>query len=385
MKKIAIIGSTGSIGKNAIEVIKSHPDEFRIHSLAAKTNADELIEQAKTFNPKKVVIFDPSLSEKIKSKLSSTQVLSGMSGLIEAVTDPAVDLVLLAVTGADGFDPLIAALRAKKNVALANKEPLVMAGQIIRKLASEFGVQVIPIDSEHSGIFQLLEGRSSNKISRIFLTASGGPFLNRPAETFGSITPEEAIQHPRWSMGKKISVDSATLMNKGLEVIEASGLFGISMDQIGVLIHPEAVVHAIIEFEDGSQIAQMAVTDMKLPIQYALSYPKRLRSENLRLNLENIGTLNFQKADTKKFPCLDLAYRAGNAGGTAPCVLNAANEVCVDSFLKGEILFTDISKIIGEVLSGHSVIKHPSLDEISQADRWARNRTHEFINTKVSA
>ena len=385
MKKIAIIGSTGSIGKNTIEVIKSHPQEFSIHALAAKNNADELIAQAKEFSPEKVVIFDPLKLDQVKSKLNSISVTSGMPGLIDAVTDPAVDIVLLAVTGADGLEPLIAAIRAKKNVALANKEPLVMAGQIIRKLASEYGVQVIPIDSEHSGIFQLLEGRPSNKISRVYLTASGGPFLNRPVETFSRITPEEAVQHPRWIMGKKISVDSATLMNKGLEVIEASGLFGLGMDQIHVLIHPEAVVHAIIEFEDGSQLAQLSVTDMKLPIQYALSYPKRLKSENMRLSLEKTGTLNFQKADMNKFPCLALAYQAGRAGGTAPCVLNAANEICVESFLKGDILFTEISKLIGEVLSQHTVIQHPGLNDIFQSDAWARNRTREFINTKVSA
>ncbi|MBI4971644.1 MAG: 1-deoxy-D-xylulose-5-phosphate reductoisomerase [Candidatus Omnitrophica bacterium] len=384
MKKISIIGSTGSIGKNSLEVISNNPGKFSVFSLAAKNNVEELINQANCFKPKQVVIYDEAKKAELIKRLKSCEILCGSDGLVKAVTHPEIEQVLLALTGAEGLSPLIAAIRAGKNIALANKEPLVMAGEIIRKLVGEHGVQLIPIDSEHSGIFQCLDGRSSSRVSRIFLTASGGPFLNRNSETFDRITPDEAVQHPRWNMGKKISVDSATLMNKGLEVIEASALFGIGLDQIEVLIHPEAVVHSIVEFEDGSQIAQMSVTDMQLPIQYALSYPKRFKSDKYRLDLSKVGALNFQRVDTQKFPCLALAYRAGRMAGTAPCVLNAANEVCVESFLKGEILFTDIPRSIEAVLASHSSVKHPNLDEIFKADVWARNRTNELIHMKVS-
>lgn len=389
MKKIAIVGSTGSIGKNALEVIRNHPGEFSIHSLAARSNIQDLVNQIVEFRPRQAVIFDSEkkgeLAQALKRKnLESVQVLSGPEGLNQIVTHPEIDQVLLALTGAEGLAPLIASIRAKKNVALANKEPLVMAGEIIRNLVREHGIQLIPIDSEHSGIFQCLEGRSSSQVSRIYLTASGGPFLNRDSETFNRITPEEAVQHPRWNMGKKISVDSATLMNKGLEVLEASALFGLSLDQIQVLIHPEAVVHAIIEFEDGSQLAQLSVTDMQLPIQFALSYPKRFRSENYRLNLAQVGQLNFLPVDSMKFPCLRLAYEAGRKGGTAPCILNAANEICVEAFLRGEITFTEISIIIQTVLREHEALTHPNLEDVLKADSWTRSRTQALIHSKVS-
>ena len=390
MKHIAVIGSTGSIGRNALEVIAAHPHEFSVFSLAAKNNVRELVEQAKKFCPRMITIYDEGKKNELiqslaENKLKSTQVFSGREGLIHSVIQPEIDQVLLALSGAEGLHPLIAALRARKSIALANKEPLVMAGDIIHQLAHEFGAQLIPVDSEHSGIFQCLEGRNSKYISRIFLTASGGPFLKRDLSTFEQITAEEAIQHPRWNMGKKISVDSATLMNKGLEVIEASSLFNLDLSRIEVLIHPEAVVHAIVEFEDASQIAQMSVTDMKLPIQYALSYPKRLKLENHQLNLKQIGSLHFQPVDLQKFPCLMLAYAAGKKGGTAPCVLNAANEVCVDAFLGNEIGFTEIPKIIDQVLNSHPCIQHPNLEDILKADHWARNHTSNLIHMKVNA
>jgi len=389
MKQISIIGSTGSIGRNALQVIKSYPGEFCVHSLAVRSNVQELVAQIKEFKPKCVAIFDSEKEKELlrilgESHLEQLKVFSGRKGLVQLVEQPEIDQVLLALSGADGLSPLIAAIRAKKNVALANKEPLVMAGEIIRNLANEHGVQLIPVDSEHSGIFQCLNGRSPRQVSRIFLTASGGPFLNRDEVTFNSITPEEAIQHPRWNMGRKISVDSATLMNKGLEVLEASALFGLSLDRIEVLIHPEAVVHAIVEFEDGSQMAQLSVTDMKLPIQFALSYPDRLRSDCYRLDLAQIGKLHFLPVDVKKFPCFALAYQAGKMGGTAPCVLNASNEICVEAFLRGEVSFTDISKIIETVLSQHLTQKHPNLEAIFKADDWARNRTQTLIYSKVS-
>lgn len=388
MKQITLIGSTGSIGKNALEVMAQHPGEFSVFAIAAKNNVDDLVIQARRFHPRFVSVFDPEKKNELERKLAvenlnSIKVLSGREGLNEIATHPEVDQVLLALAGSEGLFPLFAAIRAKKSIALANKEPLVTAGGLIRDLARAQGVEIIPIDSEHSGVFQCLSAGTRDEISRIFITASGGPFLDRNLSTFDAITPEEAIQHPRWSMGKKISVDSATLMNKGLEVIEASVLFDLPLDQIEVLVHPQSLVHAIVEFRDGSQIAQMSVTDMKIPIQFALSYPKRFRMDGLKLDLARARTLQFMKVEPERFPCLALAYEAARRGGTATCVLNASNEVCVEAFLNKEITFTDIPKMIQAVLSQHIPISHPNLDEILKADEWARCRTHDLIESKV--
>jgi len=384
MKNVAVVGSTGSIGVNTLQVIKEHQDKFSVYALAVHSNIDLLLEQVSQFNPKLVVVFDEQKCDEFVSRLSAQQkeglvIQSGNEGIEACVTASEVDQVMLALTGAQGLSPLISAIEAKKHIALANKEPLVMAGELIQQLVKENQVDLIPVDSEHSGIFQCLNGGSKREVSRAFLTASGGPFLSRDINTFETITPEEAVKHPKWSMGKKISVDSATLMNKGLEVIEAKNLFGLSMDQIHVLIHPEALVHALIEFVDGSQLAQLAVTDMKLPIQYALSFPERITMKNLKLDLVEAKQLQFKAVDPKRFPCLDLAYQAGNLGGTAPCVLNASNEVCVDNFLKGKILFTEIHELIEKTLEEHTVIEQPNRDQILEMDQWARTITQEAI------
>ncbi len=384
MRQVCIIGSTGSIGKNALEVISQHPDEFSVYALAVNTSIDLLFEQVVKFKPKLVVVHDEDKKDLFCQKLTKEysepiEVYSGAAGLIAAVTHPEVDQVLLALMGAQGLVPLVKAIEAKKHIALANKEPLVMAGELIHDLVREHGVHLIPVDSEHSGVFQCIQDRSRNEISSIYLTASGGPFLNRDEETFSEITPEEAVKHPKWSMGQKISVDSATLMNKGLEVIEANSLFQFNFDQIHVLIHPEAVVHALSEFVDGSQLAQIAATDMKLPIQFALSYPKRIPMKGLSLNLSDVKQLNFMKPDMGKFPCLRLAYEAGEKGGTFPCVLNAANEVCVDQFLKNKILFTQIPVVIEAVLKQHEGVKKPNLEEVLTADGWARKIAAQLI------
>lgn len=390
MKRIAVIGSTGSIGKNALEIIAENPGQFSVSVLAAKNNVEVLLGQAKKYRPGIVAIFDENRKKDLvqglaSSGLSTTRVVSGREGLSEAVISRGVDQVLLALTGAEGLAPLVAAIRAGKDIALANKEPLVMAGELIRSLVNEHRVSLLPIDSEHSGIFQCIDGRLPDEISRVFLTASGGPFLDRDLASFDRITAEEAIRHPRWNMGRKISVDSATLMNKGLEVIEASVLFGLKLEQIEVLIHPEAILHAIVEFVDGSQLAQLSVTDMKLPIQYALSYPLRLKTEGRRLSLAQLGALHFRTVDCEKFPCLGLAYQAAREGGLAPCVLNAANEVCVEAFLKGEIPFTEIPKLIRAVLSGHHKVSYPNLEDILKSDSWARIRTRDLIQPKMKA
>ncbi|MBI4398921.1 MAG: 1-deoxy-D-xylulose-5-phosphate reductoisomerase [Candidatus Omnitrophica bacterium] len=400
MKTISIIGSTGSIGKNAIEVVLNHKGRFSVYALAAKNNVSCLVQQCIALEPKPkmVAIFDKAKKLELEEKLSQAglkqiQVHSGQEGLIQAVTAGEVAQVLMALSGVEGLKPLMAALRAGKNIAMANKEPLVMAGGMIRELARKHQATVIPVDSEHSGIFQCLEGRKNEIPSNIFLTASGGPFLYRELSTFDHITSEEALRHPRWSMGKKISVDSATLMNKGLELIEAQALFDISPDKLKVLIHPQAIVHAVVEFRDGSQIAQLSVTDMKLPIQYALTYPGRLDFEAGKLDLTRVGSLEFLSVDLKKFPCLQLAYEAMQRGGLAPCVLNAANEAAVGAFLEEKILFTDIAKINDSVLNDyHSFIAKtsvPDLEDILNADGWARQKAGAWILThaknKVSA
>lgn len=371
-KRIAILGSTGSIGINALWVINKFQQHFEVVGLAANKNVGLLEEQVRKFNPKVVCLSDEEKADELAWKLKdySCEVVSGQGGLIKVACLKEVDLVICAIVGAIGLIPLIEAIKAKKQIGLANKESLVMAGKIVMNLAYENEVEILPLDSEHNAIFQCLEGKMTNTIKRILLTGSGGPFRQR--ENLENITTEETLKHPAWQMGEKITVDSATLMNKGLEVIEAHYLFSIPVSNIIVVIHPQSIIHSLVEFIDGSILAQMSVTDMRIPIAYTLSYPERLKEVLSSLNLTQIKQLTFEEPDLDKFPCLAYGYEAGRKGGTLPAVVNAANEIAVKRFLNKEIKFTDIPKIIKHVMDSHQIIDNPTLEEILEADAWAR-------------
>ncbi|MFH1563890.1 MAG: 1-deoxy-D-xylulose-5-phosphate reductoisomerase [Nitrospirota bacterium] len=372
MKKVAILGSTGSIGINALWVMEKFQQHFQVVGLAANKDVDLIEKQVRKFNPKIVCLADEERADELAQRLKdhSCEVVGGQAGLIKVACQPEVDLVICAIVGAAGLIPLLEAIKAKKQIGLANKEALVMAGKIVMELAKQNGVKILPLDSEHNAIFQCLEGKAPNTVKRLILTASGGPFRQR--EDLETITLEETLKHPTWQMGKKITVDSATLMNKGLEVIEAHYLFDVPVANITVVIHPQSIIHSMVEFIDGSILAQMSVTDMRIPIAYALSYPERLEEVLSCLNLTQIGTLSFQEPDLVKFPCLAYGYEAMAKGGTLPAVLNAANEIAVQQFLNKEIKFTDIPKIIRKVMDTHQIIESPTLDEILMADTWAR-------------
>lgn len=379
MKRIAILGSTGSIGTNTLRVVRAHAGEFQIVVLAAKTNSEELLSQALEFRPKLVCLFDSEKAKPLAKRLRpyKIHVMCGEEGLIEASTYSGIEQVVFALVGAVGLRPIFAAVESGKNIAVANKEPLVMAGELLMSLAEKKGAWILPIDSEHSALWQCLEGRSRNSIKKLILTSSGGPFFGRK-KAFASISPEEALKHPRWKMGPKITIDSATLMNKSLEVIEASNLFQVPADQIDVVIHPEAVVHALVEFVDGSHLAQLGITDMRLPIQYALSYPDRLVNSIPSLELARMETIRFFKPDTERFPCLRLGYEAKRKGGTMPAVLNGANEVAVERFLARKLAFPRIFEIISQTMQAHQVKPKPGLADILEADRWARERAESL-------
>ncbi len=371
MKNVVILGATGSIGKNTLEVLSNFKERFSVFGLSTHTNVRLLEEQIRQFNPKMAAVTDEE-SFKRFSKNKDIEILYGVDGLKRLASHPQVDLVINALVGSAGLLPSLLALESGKDLAIANKESLVMAGQLLLSKAGEKGAKILPIDSEHSAIQQCLLSGKKEEVKRLILTASGGPFLRKNREDLKGITVEQALSHPTWEMGKKITVDSATLMNKGLEVIEAHWLFGIPPDRIKVLIHPQSIIHSMVEFVDGSVIAQMSVPDMKLPIQYALFYPQRVISHNTRLDLAQTGELTFLEPDYEKFPCLNLAYQALNMGGTAPAVLNAANEVAVETFLERGMAFTDIQSIVGETLSQHSIKHNPQLEDILNADTWAR-------------
>lgn len=373
IKNISIVGSTGSIGMSTLRVVQAHPKSLSVVALAAKRNAEALYEQARKFRPKLVCIYEQDQAGWLEGRLKrfGIRVVTGDEGLIEVSTTRGAHQIVFATVGAVGLKPILAAIRAGKTVAIANKEPLVMAGELLIREAARNHVSIIPIDSEHSGLWQCLEGQTRGMVKKLILTSSGGPFFRKKID-FNKVTSRQALKHPRWKMGPKITIDSATLMNKGLEVIEASNLFHFSVDQIEVVIHPEAVVHAMIEFIDGSQLAQLGITDMRLPIQYALSYPERFRNTIPSLNLTEVKEFHFFKPDLKRFPCLDLGYEAKRKGGTMPSVLNAANEVAVFQFLRGEISFPRIPKIIERVMNRYRTVFHPSLHQILEADRWAR-------------
>lgn len=383
MKSIAILGSTGSIGLNTLDIVRRHASQFRVSVLAAKTNSGKLFEQAKEFRPDLVCLFDADKAGDLEKKLKRLNIrfVTGEAGLSEAAAYKKTDQVVFAIVGGVGLKPLFAAVRSKKQVAVANKEPLVMAGALLMQESRKYGVSVFPIDSEHSAVWQCLEGYGMKSIKKLILTSSGGPFRTRRG-SLDKVAVADALNHPKWKMGPKITVDSATLMNKGLEVIEAANLFGLSADRIEVLIHPEAIVHGMIEFSDGSHLAHLGITDMRLPIQYALSYPDRLSNHLPELDLVKIGALHFARPDFKRFPCLQWGYEASRTGGTLPAVLNAANEVAVECFLNRSISFGEIARVIGKVMKAHRVRSGSSLPDILDADQWAREQARSYCSSK---
>ncbi|MEI8218297.1 MAG: 1-deoxy-D-xylulose-5-phosphate reductoisomerase [Elusimicrobiota bacterium] len=375
MKKICILGSTGSIGTQALDVIRCHPREFSVHGIAGRSNIALIQKQIKEFHPRIAAVWSnedaAAVAQWCKNNKQKTRIVAGLPGLLEVARLSSADIVLSAVVGSVGLEPLMAAISAGKTIALANKEALVVAGSLIMAAARKKGVAILPVDSEHSAIFQCLKNEKVSAVRRIILTASGGPFY-RSSKPLASITVADALDHPTWKMGKKITIDSATLMNKGLEAIEASHLFGVALDAIDIVIHPQSIVHSLVEFVDRSVIAQLSLPDMRLPIQYALTYPARISSSLRPLDLTAAGALSFDVPDFKRFPCLDLALSAGKCGGTMPAVMNAANEVAVGRFLNGDIRFVDIARIISAVMKSHRVIRRPLLPEIIAADAAAR-------------
>jgi 1-deoxy-D-xylulose-5-phosphate reductoisomerase len=383
MKNLSILGSTGSIGRNALEIVAKFPERYTVRALAAKNNTRLLARQVKEFAPELAVVFDETRALELKRMLSSgpkIEIMYGQDGYRTAANHDSVDMVVTAVVGSAGLIPTIAAIEAGKNIALANKETLVMAGEIVVKRAKQHQVKIIPIDSEHSAIFQCISGNRRQDLDKILLTASGGPFLNRPINEFAKIKPQDALNHPTWQMGKKVSIDSATLMNKGLEVIEAKCLFDVSQEMIEVLIHPQSVIHSMVSFKDGSVMAQLGIPDMKGAIAYALSYPERLALEQPLPDFAQIGALTFQHPDLTKFPCLDLAYTACQIGGTLPAVLNAANEMSVQAFLTQRISFIKIPEIIEKTMEKHTLVTDPAFDDILESDRCAREQARNLID-----
>ena len=375
MKRIAILGSTGSIGVSTLDIIGRFPEKFRVVALAAGKNLTRLTAQIKSFQPLLVSLSQEEDAKKLRQELPDFEgdIVWGADGLHATATHEDADMVMAALVGAIGLPPTLAAVRAGKDVALANKEALVVSGELMTREAVQHGVQLLPVDSEHNAIFQALHGHKQERVKRIILTASGGPFLHRPAEDFQTIRIEEALQHPTWKMGNKITIDSATLMNKGLEVIEARWLFNLPPEQVSVIVHPQSIVHSLVEYVDGSVLAQLGIPDMRVPISYILAYPDRLPLTHLpQLDLAAAARLEFVEPDYDKFPCLGLAYTALERGGTCPAALNAANEVSVASFLFGRIAFTDIADINKQVLTAHAVQPVKDLESVLEADGWAR-------------
>lgn len=381
-KNIAILGSTGSIGTQALDVIAANPDAFEVEVLTAQNNATLLIEQAKRFKPNAVVIGNDNQYEVVKKALETTgvKVFAGENALASVVQMESVDLVLTALVGYSGLLPTIKAIEAGKTIALANKETLVVAGEIITRKAREKGVNIYPVDSEHSAIFQCLVGEFHNKIEKIILTASGGPFRGKKKEELSGVTKAQALKHPNWAMGAKITIDSATLMNKGLEVIEAKWLFGLSADQVEVVVHPQSIIHSLVQFEDGSLKAQLGLPDMRLPIQFALTYPQRLKTDFPRFDFLNYPALTFEKPDLKTFRNLALAFEALRRAGNMPCVLNAANEIAVAEFLSDKIGFLEMSDVVEACLSKMDYIKSPTYEDYVMTDKETRVRARELVN-----
>lgn len=385
-KVLSILGSTGSIGVSTLEVVAQFPHLFRIAALAAGRNTALLREQIRVFRPRLVSVLNQELADELRDRLgpaeAKPEIVYGNDGYELAATLPEVDMTVSAMVGAAGLLPTIAAIQTGKHIALANKEALVVAGQIVMDLAVQNGVRILPVDSEHSAIFQSLQGNHRKSLKRVLLTASGGPFFQKTRDELARVTPQAALKHPNWSMGRKITIDSATLMNKGLEVIEAQWLFGVSVRQIDVHIHPESIVHSMVEYIDGSVIAQLGIPDMKIPIAYALAYPERLPVKNPPLDLFRLQNLSFYPPELDKFPCLRLAYEACERGSTMPAVLNAANEVAVVAFLDNVIGFLEIAKVIETVMKRHEISKKLDLSAIIAADRWAREEAGRLVNHK---
>ena len=381
LKKVAILGSTGSIGTQALEVIEANPAAFGIELLTCHSNAQLIIAQGKKFLPNVVVVTDESIYKEVFNALDplDIKVYAGMSAVNSAVKMDSIDIVLTALVGYAGLMPTINAIEAKKPIALANKETLVVAGEIIIELAKQNGVNIYPVDSEHSAIFQCLAGEFQNPVEKIILTASGGPFRGKKTDFLRNVTKAQALKHPNWTMGAKITIDSATLMNKGLEVIEAKWLFGLKMDQIEVIVHPQSIIHSMVQFEDGSMKAQMGLPDMKLPIQYALGYPNRIESNFPRFNFMDHPQLSFEQPDRDSFRNLQLAYDAGISGGNHPCILNAANEVAVAAFLQDRIGFLQISEIIEKCLEKVTYLRAPKLEDLVNTDKETRHKANELI------
>ena len=377
-KKISILGSTGSIGVNALNVIRNISNNFKIIHLTGNTNSELMIEQSREFNPDSIVMTNEAAAEKVKKELvnDGVEVLSGRNNLLKTAKNKSVDLVLNALVGSSGMEPSLNALKVGVDVALSNKESLVVAGDIITAAMNSSGAKLFPVDSEHSAIWQCMIGESLDDIERIILTGSGGPFRERPLKTFDNILVSEALNHPNWDMGKKITIDSATMMNKGLEVIEAYWLFNMQVSQIDIIVHPQSIIHSMIEFKDGSIKAQMGVPDMKIPIQYALTYPNHLEAPWERLDFAMLGDLSFQAPDFDRFPCIKLAYLALDKMGTTPAVLNMANDYCVYKFLDEKINFTDIPVIIESAMNNHEWTENPKLDYLKELDLWTEN----FVN-----
>ncbi len=382
MKYISVLGSTGSIGKNVLNVVDQFPEKYGIKALAAATNIDLLQTQITKFRPDIAVVLNKNYADELKKKMPSdtpTEIMFGDEGYIAAATHSDTEMIVSAIVGAAGLLPTVAAIKAGKTIALANKETLVMAGEYVMNLAAQQNVRILPVDSEHSAVFQCLEGQNREDLAKIILTASGGPFRNKPSSEFADITLEEALDHPTWNMGKKITIDSATLMNKGLEVIEARYLFDVSCKNIEVIVHPQSIVHSMVAYKDGSVLAQLGIPDMRGAIAYAMSWPNRLPLKLPVPDFAALSALKFQSPDFDKFPCLTLAFDACREGHTLPAVLNAANEVAVKAVLDKRMMFSKIPEIIEKTMNKHSLDKNPELSDIIEADKWARYQADLFI------
>lgn len=382
MKTIIILGSTGSIGTNTLDIVQRFPEEFRVVGLTAGGNIEKLEEQIRAFKPKAVAVSTESSAAALRQRCAGlpVEILAGEEGITQVAAMPGTELVISAIVGAAGLVPTLAAIRSGKHIALANKEPMVMAGKLMQEVARKHGVRIFPVDSEHSAIFQSLEGHRIKDVRRLILTASGGALWTLTEEQLQDVTPERALQHPNWKMGSKITIDSATLMNKGLEVVEARWLFDIRESRIDVLIHRESIIHSLVEYEDRSMIAQLGLPDMRTPISYAMRYPERMPLDLPSLDLTEVGKLTFCKPDHDRFPCLNLGYESLRIGGTMPAAMNAANEVAVDAFLNGGIRFIEIAEVIRSTMDAHAHRDITCLDDALEADRWAREKAETLVH-----